>query len=171
MYRALLGEAVHENEPCKDWDNPSRDQMRTAARTAYDWARENATPGPTCVPSLAIALTGGESLDRVRCTEPSYSSGIQGIRRPFFPSTSVHLRSIDGVGAGQGRRDVRHPKARGGVHSVPLGRLDIPNRGRKPKMAVNPIPDGYHSVTPYLTDGRGGKAPRVRKTGLRRCRP
>jgi hypothetical protein len=55
--RALLGQAVDEDQQYKVWGFPSRDQMKTAAQTAYQWARENATPGPTCVPSLARALS------------------------------------------------------------------------------------------------------------------
>jgi hypothetical protein len=54
--RALLGQPVTEDQPCKGWDEPSREEMRLAARAAYEWARENATPGPTCVPSLKRAL-------------------------------------------------------------------------------------------------------------------
>jgi hypothetical protein len=53
---SLLGNSVTEDEDCKDWDKPSREQIRQAAHTAYEWARENARPGPTCVPSLHIAL-------------------------------------------------------------------------------------------------------------------
>jgi len=54
--RALLGESVTEDEPCKGWNDPSKEEMRRAARTAYAWARENAIPGPTCVPSLRSSL-------------------------------------------------------------------------------------------------------------------
>jgi hypothetical protein len=53
---SLLGETVTEDEDCKDWENPSKEEIRQAARTAYEWARPNATPGPTCVPSLQVAL-------------------------------------------------------------------------------------------------------------------
>jgi hypothetical protein len=53
---ALLGQSVTEEDDCKDWKQPTKDDFRRAANTAYDWARDNATPGPTCVDSLRIAL-------------------------------------------------------------------------------------------------------------------
>lgn len=53
---ALLGETVSEDEDCKDWEKPTRTKIQKAAHTAYDWAREKATPGATCVPSLKVAL-------------------------------------------------------------------------------------------------------------------
>jgi hypothetical protein len=53
---SLLGKTVTEDDDCKGWVKPTRDEIRQAARTAYEWARENATPGPTCVPSLKAAL-------------------------------------------------------------------------------------------------------------------
>jgi acyl transferase domain-containing protein len=54
--RALLAESVTEEEDCKDWNKPTKDGIRQAASTAHQWARPNATPGPTCVPSLAFAF-------------------------------------------------------------------------------------------------------------------
>lgn len=54
--RALLGEKVTEEEDCKPWKKPDRDIFRNAANTLFSWTRENATAGPTCVPSLQTAL-------------------------------------------------------------------------------------------------------------------
>jgi hypothetical protein len=53
---SLRGEGVTEDGDCKDWDKPTKDQIRQAADTAYQWARPNAIYGPTCVPSLKTAL-------------------------------------------------------------------------------------------------------------------
>jgi hypothetical protein len=54
--RALLGEGVTEEDDCKAKNRPTRDEVRQAADTAYQWSRPNANAGPTCVPSLALAL-------------------------------------------------------------------------------------------------------------------
>jgi hypothetical protein len=54
---ALLGQSVSEEDDCKSWSRPTKEQIRTAAETAYQWARPNATPGPTCVDSLREALS------------------------------------------------------------------------------------------------------------------
>ena len=54
--RALLGESVTEEQNCKAWKWPAEAHYRRAAETAYQWARPNATPGPTCVDSLRQAL-------------------------------------------------------------------------------------------------------------------
>jgi hypothetical protein len=53
---ALLGRQVDENEDCKDWDRPSREDFRRAAEALFQWSRPGATPGSTCVPSLRDAL-------------------------------------------------------------------------------------------------------------------
>jgi hypothetical protein len=54
--RSLLGQQVSEDDDCKGWDKPTKDEIRQAAQTAYGWARDNPKPGPTCVPSLRAAL-------------------------------------------------------------------------------------------------------------------
>jgi hypothetical protein len=54
--RVLLGQSVSEDVPCNHRWKPSEDELRQAASAAYEWARENATPGPTCVDSLRRAL-------------------------------------------------------------------------------------------------------------------
>jgi hypothetical protein len=54
--RALLGELVTEEQDCKAWEKPEKEALRRAALTLFEWARENATAGPTCVPSLIAAL-------------------------------------------------------------------------------------------------------------------
>ncbi len=53
---ALLGQIVNEAETYKTRTQPSKAQIRNAAQTLFDWARENAHPGQSCVPSLATAL-------------------------------------------------------------------------------------------------------------------
>lgn len=53
---ALLGRQVEEDEDCKDWERPSREDFRRAADALFQWSRPGATPGPTCVPSLRSAL-------------------------------------------------------------------------------------------------------------------
>jgi len=53
---ALLGETVSEDEDCKDWEKPTKTEIQEAARVAYDWAREKAVLGATCVPSLKVAI-------------------------------------------------------------------------------------------------------------------
>ena len=35
---SLLGKAVTEDEDCKDWDKPTRAEIRQAAHTVYQWA-------------------------------------------------------------------------------------------------------------------------------------
>lgn len=54
---SLLHMTVSEEENCKGrkkkWE---KEDFRRAADTAYEWARENATPGPTCVSSLRTAF-------------------------------------------------------------------------------------------------------------------
>jgi hypothetical protein len=59
---ALLGNAVAEGDDCKDWKKATKEEVRRAARTAYEWARPNATPGPTCLPSLRSALSEWRKL-------------------------------------------------------------------------------------------------------------
>jgi hypothetical protein len=54
--RALLGESVSEDQVCKTHQKPTREEMRLAAKTLFEWSRPNATPGPTCVASLKAAL-------------------------------------------------------------------------------------------------------------------
>lgn len=53
---ALLGEAVNEEQDCKGHLKMTRAEIRQAADTLCEWTRENATPGATCVPSLAAAF-------------------------------------------------------------------------------------------------------------------
>jgi hypothetical protein len=53
---SLLGKIVTEEEDCKGWNKPTKDEIRQAASTAYQWARPNAKPGATCVSSLKQAL-------------------------------------------------------------------------------------------------------------------
>jgi hypothetical protein len=53
---SLLGQTVNETDSYKTGKAPSKPQIREAAQTLFEWARENARPGPTCVPSLATAL-------------------------------------------------------------------------------------------------------------------
>lgn len=53
---ALLGETVTEEDDCKRHKEFKKDELRQAAQTLHKWSRPNATPGPTCVPSLEIAL-------------------------------------------------------------------------------------------------------------------
>jgi hypothetical protein len=54
--RCLLGEEVSEVENCKPHRPFTSQQMRTAAKTLYEWSRPNAQLGSTCVPSLTAAL-------------------------------------------------------------------------------------------------------------------
>jgi len=54
--RALLGEQVTEEQDCKTWKEPTRDDIRRAADALFAWSRANATPGPTCLESLHAAL-------------------------------------------------------------------------------------------------------------------
>jgi hypothetical protein len=54
--RSLLGRSVTEDEDCKGSSKPSKEDIRQAADTLHEWARENATPGATCVPSLSAAF-------------------------------------------------------------------------------------------------------------------
>ncbi len=53
---SLLGDSVTEDDDCKGRRKLTKAEMTQAAKTAYDWARPNPVPGPTCVPSLAVAL-------------------------------------------------------------------------------------------------------------------
>jgi hypothetical protein len=53
---ALLGQVVTEEDDCKGRCKMTKAEIRQAAQTAYEWARENATPGPTCVQSLRTAF-------------------------------------------------------------------------------------------------------------------
>jgi hypothetical protein len=39
---SLIGRTVTEEDDCKDWDRPTRDEIRQAANTTYEWARDNA---------------------------------------------------------------------------------------------------------------------------------
>jgi hypothetical protein len=56
--RALLVEKVNEDDDYKKpRKEPTKDEIREAADNVYQWARPNADAGPTCVPSLKIALT------------------------------------------------------------------------------------------------------------------
>ncbi len=59
---SLLGETLTEEENCKDRDKPTKDAIRQAADTAYEWARENAPLGPSCVPSLRESLPGWRKI-------------------------------------------------------------------------------------------------------------
>ena len=52
----LLGQDANETDSYKKWKAPSKPEIREAAQTLFDWARENAKPGPTCVQSLTTAL-------------------------------------------------------------------------------------------------------------------
>jgi hypothetical protein len=54
--RALLSETVTEEQDCKTWHVPTREEIRQAAQTLYEWSRPKATPGPSCVQSLRAAL-------------------------------------------------------------------------------------------------------------------
>ncbi len=54
--RALLGENVTEEQDCKKWHSPTRDEIRQAVEKLYEWSRLNAIPSSTCCPSLAAAL-------------------------------------------------------------------------------------------------------------------
>ncbi|MBI3467104.1 MAG: hypothetical protein HY000_29170 [Planctomycetes bacterium] len=54
--RALLSESVSEEQDCKTWQKPTKDELHRAAETLFAWSRPNATPGPTCVQSLKTAL-------------------------------------------------------------------------------------------------------------------
>lgn len=54
--RALQSETVTEDGNYKTWEKATKEILRSAADTLYDWARPNATPGPSCVPSLKEAL-------------------------------------------------------------------------------------------------------------------
>jgi uncharacterized protein YdiU (UPF0061 family) len=54
--RALRGEQVTEDQDCKAWTKATKEEIRSAAQTLYEWSRLNANPGPTCVPSLTAAL-------------------------------------------------------------------------------------------------------------------
>ncbi len=52
--KCLLGEASNESEKAKPII--TAEQISVAAGTLYDWARDGASVGKTCVPSLRIAL-------------------------------------------------------------------------------------------------------------------
>ena len=49
--RAATGKKVNETDDYKN-PEPAKSEIRAAARTIYDWARDQPKPGPTCVPSL-----------------------------------------------------------------------------------------------------------------------
>ena len=53
---ALLCQTVTEEEDCKSWKGLDKKSIRQAAQTLFEWTRPNASPGPTCVPSLETAL-------------------------------------------------------------------------------------------------------------------
>lgn len=55
-YCALQGRSVTEDEDCKKLATVTKEAARAAAKTLYAWARSNAAPGATCVPSLISAL-------------------------------------------------------------------------------------------------------------------
>jgi len=52
----LLGQPVTESEDCKAKVVLSKNNFRTAGQQLYQWSRQNARPGPTCVESLNLAL-------------------------------------------------------------------------------------------------------------------
>jgi hypothetical protein len=60
--RSLLGDQVSEEDDCKGWKTPTRDEIRQAAQVVYGWARDHPKPGPTCVPSLQAALPGWRKI-------------------------------------------------------------------------------------------------------------
>lgn len=53
--RAALGTMVNEDGDYKN-PEPTRSEIRQAADQIYEWARDNAEPGPTCPESLRAAL-------------------------------------------------------------------------------------------------------------------
>jgi hypothetical protein len=54
--QALLGTMVSECGNYKSNRQLSDQSIHSAARRLYEWSRPNASPGPTCVESLSIAL-------------------------------------------------------------------------------------------------------------------
>lgn len=54
--RFALGDRVSELEDCKKNREPSKSEVREAAKLIHDWARGNPAPDHTCLPSLRDAL-------------------------------------------------------------------------------------------------------------------
>lgn len=54
--KARLGETVSEDEPCKGRKEPYDEDLKQAARRLFEWSRDGARPGPTCVASLERSL-------------------------------------------------------------------------------------------------------------------
>ncbi len=54
--RSLRGHQVAEDDDCKGWEKPTKDDIRQAAQIVFGWAHDHPIPGPTCVPSLQVAL-------------------------------------------------------------------------------------------------------------------
>jgi hypothetical protein len=53
---------VTEEEDCKRHNTSDKEHIRKAAHRLFQWSRPSATHGPTCVPSLEIALPEGRRI-------------------------------------------------------------------------------------------------------------
>ena len=53
--RAALGQTVNETDSYKR-PEPTKPEVRDAANQVHGWARDNPTPGPTCIESLLVSL-------------------------------------------------------------------------------------------------------------------
>lgn len=65
--RVLLGETVTEDEDCKGFQKPTKEEIRQAAENLFELSRPNAPLASNCIPSLLASLPVWRMLsDRLR---------------------------------------------------------------------------------------------------------